>query len=670
MTTMRGDIVNRVKRLPKPAQAAEALQPVFEAVSNSLHAVEDAFHDDYQNRGEIAVSIISAQADSGIEIIVADNGIGLGPVRFEAFCTTDTDNKIERGGKGVGRLLWLDAFEHISVVSIFADQGKSYRRAFKFRLDMRDQITDETLEEIAESAPTGTVVTFKGLRDNAYKAKFPSQPATIVKHFGSHFFADFILGRSPRVVVDIDGNATTFPEEIQNLKIEDRGTAAIETEDFGPLNLASFICHKAASANFDGLHQMHLVANGRTVTTRKIDGLVGIGRFGPGDDRVYHGCVTGGFLDERVNQERTQFNFDESVVEQIVRECSEHVRSNAIHAEINEFDAQRLGTMREFVHEYPSFGFEEAEALLSRTPKNAVKAEQFAQALIPIRIRRDKDRNTTIQSIVAKISEGHDFPADFAAAVKQAANEIKAEEQRQLTEYVMRRKAVLDVLEVLIRRIRERGNGAQDFHLESTLHQFICPMKLRGDDPTKVERSDHDLWVIDERLTFTRYFASDMPFTRILEGDSSTQRPDLLIYDRLHGLGAEGDDPLKRVLLVEFKQPGRKDYEERYSPMNQISEYITRLRNGEIEDFRNSRVRVADDCIFYCYVVADIVGKLEVHTNGWRTTSNGRGRIQELGGKFRGMVEIIEWADLISDARLRNHAFIHAAGLRIDRHPQ
>lgn len=670
MTTLRGDIVNRVKRLPKPAQAAEALQPVFEAVSNSLHAVEDAFGNNYQTQGRIAVTITSPRAPTEIEIIVSDNGVGLGPERFEAFCTTDTDYKIGRGGKGVGRLLWLDAFSHIKIVSVYREHDKIFRRSFNFHLDTMNQITDEAIQEISDNvAPTGTIVTFRGLRDNTYQAKFPSQPATIVKHFGSHFFADFILGRSPSVIVDIEGNATSFPEEIQNLRIEDRGIAIIETVDFGTLNLASFVCHKAASANFDGLHQMHLVANGRTVTTRKIDGLIGIGRFGPEEDRVYHGCVTGEFLDARVNQERTQFNFDESIIEKIVRECSEHVRENAIHDEISEFDAQRLGTMREFIQEYPSFAFEETQDLLNRTPKNAVKAEQFAQALIPIRIRRDKERNATIQHIVAQINSNQEFPEDFAAEVRKAAREIKAEEQRQLTEYVMRRKTVLEVLDVLIRRIRERGNGTQDFHLESTLHQFICPMRLRGDNPAKVERSDHDLWIIDERLTFTKYFASDVPFTKILENGDSTQRPDLLIYDRLHGLGAEGEDPLKRVLLVEFKQPGRKDYDERYAPMNQISEYITHLKNGEIEDFRNGRVRVADDCIFYCYVIADIVGKLEIHTNGWRTTSNGRGRIQELGGKFRGVVEIIEWADLISDARLRNHAFIHAAGLRLDRHP-
>jgi hypothetical protein len=84
---------------------------------------------------------------------------------------------------------------------------------------------------------------------------------------------------------------------------------------------------------------------------------------------------------------------------------------------------------------------------------------------------------------------------------------------------------------------------------------------------------------------------------------------------------------------------------------------------------RPPRWRIAEDCIFYCYVIADIVGKLDIHTGAWRTTSSGRGRIQELSGKFRGVIEIIEWADLLGDARLRNHAFLHAAGLRFERHP-
>ena len=141
--------------------------------------------------------------------------------------------------------------------------------------------------------------------------------------------------------------------------------------------------------------------------------------------------------------------------------------------------------MKDFVTEYPSFGFEEPEKLLARTPKNAVKPEQFAQALIPIRIRRDKERNDNVKHIVAQLAQATEVPEDFSKAVRKAADEVRAEEQRQLTEYVLRRKIVLSVLEVLIRRIRERNDAEDEHHLESTLHQFICPMRLRGDDPRK-----------------------------------------------------------------------------------------------------------------------------------------------------------------------------------------
>ena len=664
MTSLQGDIVNRVKRFPKPSQAAEALQPVFEAVSNALHAIEDQHGENFQDKGRIVVTFANVSDADKIEITVSDNGIGLDGDRFDAFCKTDTPFKFDRGGKGVGRLLWLDAFNEISVASHFENDGRLYRRSFKFGLRDTDQIYEEELTEIGSgSIEAGTVVKFSGLRESAYRGKFPVQRATIVKHFGSHFFADFILGRSPNIVVDIDGESAEFPEEIKKLQVEDRGVASLETEEFGELNLASFICLKQASANFDGQHQLHLVANGRTVTTRKIDGLIGIGRFGSDSDQVYHGCISGEFLDARVNQERTQFNFDENIVDQIVKECAEHVRTNALHEEIDRFDSERLGGLREFIGDYPSFGFEEAEALLTRVPKNAVKDEQYAQALIPIRIRRDKERNQKIQSIVSQLEAGEAVPENFAETIQSAANEVRAEEQRQLTEYVLRRKIVLDVMHVLIRRIRDRGDDKTDFHLEETLHKFICPMRMRGDDPSRVESAEHDLWVIDERFTFTKYFSSDMEFRDIIDEESGRERADLLIYDRLHGLGAEGEDPLRRMMLVEFKKPGRKDYSERYSPLNQVSEYISKLKNNEIEDYRGSRIRIADDCVFYCYVVADIVGKLDIHTSTWRTTSNGRGRIQPLEGKFRGVIEIIEWADLLDDARLRNLAFLDAAGL-------
>jgi len=53
---------------------------------------------------------------------------------------------------------------------------------------------------------------------------------------------------------------------------------------------------------------------------------------------------------------------------------------------------------------------------------------------------------------------------------------------------------------------------------------------------------------------------------------------------------------------------------------------------------------------------------LDIHTSGWKTTANGRGRWIELSGKYRGSIEVIEWRDLIKDARMRNAAFLMPQG--------
>jgi hypothetical protein len=178
-------------------------------------------------------------------------------------------------------------------------------------------------------------------------------------------------------------------------------------------------------------------------------------------------------------------------------------------------------------------------------------------------------------------------------------------------------------------------------------------------------------------LAFTRAFSSDKRLDAILAEGGSGDRPDLLVWDLAYGLGVTDPDdpdavdvsePLRSMMIVEFKKPGRTSYSRTEDNIEQqITKYLAQLKGGEIETFDRARVRVADDCIFHCYVVADICGDLELQLSGWDTTSNGQGRIRALKNMYRGQIEVIQWQDLINEAWLRNRATLHAAGLSRNR---
>jgi Histidine kinase-, DNA gyrase B-, and HSP90-like ATPase len=148
------NLVKRVERLPKPTNVAGAMQPLFEAISNSIHSTQAKFGDTASRRGKIVVTVSTNRRKENVWATVEDNGEGLNKANWEAFKTTDTDNKIQIGGKGVGRLLWLDCFKKIEIVSVFRNGLARRRRSFQFVLSLRDQIRDERVSSVPHETET------------------------------------------------------------------------------------------------------------------------------------------------------------------------------------------------------------------------------------------------------------------------------------------------------------------------------------------------------------------------------------------------------------------------------------------------------------------------------------------------------------------------------------
>ncbi len=172
MTSLTENVVNRVRKLTKPSNFAQAMQPIFEATSNSMFAIEDRFGEKIHDDGLIVVSVDNLGYPDELEVSVSDNGIGLDKDRFDAFCVVDTEYKMERGGKGVGRLFWLDAFDEISVSSAFlGEKGGVRNRSFRFVLREEEQIEDLSIVR----RDIGTTVEFTGLRQQDYINNFPKR---------------------------------------------------------------------------------------------------------------------------------------------------------------------------------------------------------------------------------------------------------------------------------------------------------------------------------------------------------------------------------------------------------------------------------------------------------------------------------------------------------------
>src|SRR5437868_3416360 len=110
---MKASIAGRVRNTSLPK--SKALLPLFEAVMNSFQAIEDS-------GGSGHTIDITAERERTLEedkpgfitgFVVTDTGVGFTDANYDSFDTVDSPYKAGRGGKGLGRFLWLKAFERV-----------------------------------------------------------------------------------------------------------------------------------------------------------------------------------------------------------------------------------------------------------------------------------------------------------------------------------------------------------------------------------------------------------------------------------------------------------------------------------------------------------------------------------------------------------------------------
>ena len=164
-------------RLRNTSKLSNWKMAVAEAIQNSMDAIEESGID-----GSIEVELErhpdlipqGHKNDPIHNIVIRDTGIGFTDKNFDSFCTPDSLHKIGRGGKGLGRLMCLQAFRRITADSVYIEGDAAKRRSFLFQAEV-PQLSAKVGPSL-NANPT-TVIRLEGLRDEfASKASADQVP--------------------------------------------------------------------------------------------------------------------------------------------------------------------------------------------------------------------------------------------------------------------------------------------------------------------------------------------------------------------------------------------------------------------------------------------------------------------------------------------------------------
>ncbi|MDH5676297.1 MAG: hypothetical protein OEZ06_29525 [Myxococcales bacterium] len=244
-------------------------------------------------------------------------------------------------------------------------------------------------------------------------------------------------------------------------------------------------------------------------------------------------------------------------------------------------------------------------------------------------------------------------PSSFAQhreAYVKVLGELQEVQKSDLAEYVVHRATVLTFFEKLL--------GKQDdgrFSREDALHELVFPLRTTSND---IDYDEHNLWVLDERLAYHRFLASDMPFSQQAGpvDVESEDRPDLLIYNNPFAL-APGSE-FGSVVVVEFKRPERRDVGDEKSPIRQTLRYVKQIREGKASRVDGSTINVPETTPFFCYVVATLTQALheDAREHGFTQAPDGHGYFH-FNQNYKAYIEVSDYRKVLDDAKKRNRAF-------------
>lgn len=668
---MKSDIARRIEKIH--LDSFNVFMPLFEAISNSLQAIDDqkkVCSEDYVGKIKISLSRrnleenqlpIEMQAEdfkkeSIKTITIYDDGIGFTDENFESFLTYDSRYKKLRGGKGEGRLYWLAEFDNAQIESQYIQNNKTYQRNFDFSVAYNG-VDDKFLmeKEIKNFEKSYTIIHLRKLK-NKFAKFYNITLESIANKIISHFMCYFLNNKTcPQIILEDDFDSININSHFNDLLLNEQ----ITESNFNIDNNEFALCYLKLKSNTKNIHKLHLCADNREVKSIYLKDYIPnfMGSFKENDNGYYYQVIlTGEYLNQSLNADRSSFYIDNSSLilntETIIEQAIKQIK-NDLSYEIKKVEESKIKKIKSHItrnspqyrilmsNKYKDF-LENINPTSSGTKLEMELYDQYYQ------INREAKKTSSellagLSKKLDDVQELKEFQENFKGYVEQINDVGKS----KLADYVAYRKAILELLSKL-----QKKNNEGKYPLEKAIHEIIFPMNTTSDD---IDYEKHNLWTIDERLAYHYYLASDKKLSKVeCNTSKSEDRPDILIYN--NPFLFTDNEKITTATIIEFKRPEREDYTKEENPIDQVINYVKELRKSEIKNKDGETINLPESVPIYAYIISTLTPKLiEIaEDSGYLTPAPDKSGYFGFHRTHKIYFEIISYKKMIQDAKDRN----------------
>lgn len=649
------DLASEVRRAVLPDGLHGFLFPVYEAISNAFHSIEQRWEDELEEKGRLDVTFDELKR----EVVVADNGNGFDEGNLSAFLTPLTGHKYERGGRGFGRFMAFKVYSKV-YYSSGQKQADGTMTTGCFRYDPFSDEDNLIVIEEAEGAgahrhdagvtvlmqiPKADFEEYFVLDGDERKHKHTAED--IVSAVQDHFLIEFIQKKVPKnftlTIQGVEFNLYQYFHE--SLAVGGKRT---EELTIGQKTVEFTFDYFKVGEEHAKKHRLYFYANNRAASELEnissgLNAKPFIETKGEVEVRYYYlVAVSSDFFKSSQSRDRITNLHGKTHHDKKKKTIKDHLIGLAKRHILDLEQSYTTGRRAEMTAEVDhliavdpllrrGLGGKSSEEFVKKRGITETR-EQLAQDLFVERFRQKFD--------FTKLGE----ETSIDDLVKVVRNKIPEDAKEALAVYVAYRNHVIQIFRQLLNR-DEDGLATED-----KVHQLIYP---RYRDSEEIDYSSHNLWLIDDDLAYARYISSD----RTPKGTARKKGEfahDLLINNE------------NELMVVEMKRPQKTDYDgskeaDTKNPVDQLKKQIIDIRGkGKVKTSGGREVVVDGTSMVRGYILADWNDKFEQYLKyeDFILTNFGGQMAYRYYKELNLIIEVLAFDRLIDRASNRNEAFV------------